>query len=173
MSAVRPAYALLLLGSNIDPEQHIEAAIVQLRACTDLVSLSPVYQTPAVSAPGTADYHNQAVILRDPLSFEELRVQLKLIETALGRTRNTDFNAPRTIDIDILAGADDSLEMILEWPIDAALSTLHHAAIPSSTIASKWRFPSSLVSVSEVSQQLGSVPEGFKKLDGDRAARGK
>ena len=82
MTDVRPAYALLLLGSNIDPEQHIEAAIVQLRACADLMSLSPIYQTPAVSAPETADYHNQAVILRDPLTFEELRSQLKRIETA-------------------------------------------------------------------------------------------
>jgi len=173
VSDVRPAYALLLLGSNIDPERNIEAARVQLRACSDLMSLSPIYQTPAVFAPGTADYHNQAVILRDPLTFEQLRSQLKRIETTLGRIRSTDSSAPRTIDIDILAGADDSLEMILEWPIDPALSTLHHAAIPSSTIASKWRFPSSLVSVSEVSQQLGSVPEGFKKLDGDRAARGK
>ena len=84
MSAVRPAYALLLLGSNIDPEQHIEAAIVQLRACTDLVSLSPVYQTPAVSAPGTADYHNQAVILRDPLTFEQLRVSIETDRNGAG-----------------------------------------------------------------------------------------
>ena len=173
MTDVRPAYALLLLGSNIDPEQHIEAAIVQLRACADLMSLSPIYQTPAVSAPETADYHNQAVILRDPLTFEELRSQLKRIETALGRVRSIDSNAPRPIDIDILAGADDTLEMILEWPIDPALSTLHHAAIPSATIASKWKFPSSLVSVSEVTQQLGSVPEGFKKISGSPTARDK
>lgn len=165
MTDVRPAYALLLLGSNIKPERHLDAALQLLRACTDLIACSPIYQTPPVAAPGTADYHNQAVMIRDPLSFEELRTQLRRIESELGRIRGAEVNAPRVIDIDILAGADDSLEMISEWPIDPALSTLHHAAIPSSTIASAWRFPSSKVNVSEVARQLGPVPDGFQKLN--------
>lgn len=159
--ATNVRFSLLLLGSNIDADRHLQAGFRLLSEQFTIDSKSPIYQSPPVGAPGTSDYLNQAVIIDDPPTYEQLRDQLRSIEDLLGRKRSKDLNSPRTIDIDILALADEDLRILNDWPIDEALETFHHAAIPASLIAPDWRFSHSGKTIEETARSLGPAPEGF------------
>ncbi len=159
-----PAFALLLLGSNINPETNMAGALLRIGELTRLLSQSPVYLTPPHQAPGTPHYHNQAVLLEGPPPFSQLREILRKIEGELGRVRTTDVNAPRTIDIDILAASSSTGTIAISWPIDDALTSFHHAAIPAADIAGDWLFPASQQSIGSAASSLGSPPPGFQQL---------
>jgi len=45
---------------------------------------------------------NGVVLLSTELDQDDLRQQLKTLETSLGRVRTTNKNGPRTIDLDII-----------------------------------------------------------------------
>ena len=54
---------LLILGSNTTPERALPEAVARLREAFGEVRTSRVVIAPAVGAPGTPDFHNQAVIV--------------------------------------------------------------------------------------------------------------
>jgi 2-amino-4-hydroxy-6-hydroxymethyldihydropteridine diphosphokinase len=96
------------IGSNIDAEPNIRRAVGLLArtAAVRVTAISTFYRTAAEEAPGSPDFHNGVVALRTGLSPRELRRVLEEVETACGRRRTADRNAPRTIDLDLLLYAD-------------------------------------------------------------------
>ena len=54
--------ALLSLGSNVEPERYLRAAIAALRARFGVVVVSPVYRVPAVGFDGP-DFLNAAAVI--------------------------------------------------------------------------------------------------------------
>ncbi|HEY9525951.1 MAG TPA: 2-amino-4-hydroxy-6-hydroxymethyldihydropteridine diphosphokinase, partial [Anaerolineales bacterium] len=100
MSDLHQAY--LSLGSNIQPETNLVTAVELLRKHGRLESISSVWESESVGAPGP-NYLNTCVLLLTPLSQLMLKERALLpIETELGRQRTADKFAPRTIDIDIV-----------------------------------------------------------------------
>jgi 2-amino-4-hydroxy-6-hydroxymethyldihydropteridine diphosphokinase len=95
--------AYLLLGSNIEPEHNLRAAVRLLAGSGTIRRVSRVWQSPPADASDQPDYLNAAVLLRTTLRPEELRTRvIAQIESRLGRRRNpADRYAPRTIDVDI------------------------------------------------------------------------
>lgn len=93
--------ACLSLGSNLDPERHLRAAIDALRARFDELMVSAVYRFPAVGYAG-ADFLNAAAVLRTDLSPEALNAWLHALEDAHGRDRSGPRYSDRTLDIDIV-----------------------------------------------------------------------
>lgn len=95
---------ILSLGSNIEPERNLAAAVRLLRERGTLIAASSVY----VSAPfgddrPQPDYLNAVVVLESELRPQDfLETVIRPIEAGLGRRRSADRFAPRTIDIDIL-----------------------------------------------------------------------
>ena len=59
------AIALLSLGSNVEPEFHLRAAIAALRARFDDVVVSAVYRFPAVGYTGPA-FLNACLLYTSP-----------------------------------------------------------------------------------------------------------
>ncbi|HXY35242.1 MAG TPA: 2-amino-4-hydroxy-6-hydroxymethyldihydropteridine diphosphokinase [Planctomycetaceae bacterium] len=112
MSDHRTNRAYLSLGSNIEPEKNLPAAVRELAALGRVLTLSSVWESapfPAPDAPvrvaGNAgpSFLNAAVLLETELSAPEIydRV-ISVIERKLGRVRDPrNKNAPRTIDIDL------------------------------------------------------------------------
>ncbi len=96
-----PELLFVSLGSNIEPEKKLYEAIRRLGRVGRLVSVSTVYQNPAVGPQPQADYLNAAALLETDLPLEKLRAVLRQIERELGRRRSDDKYAPRTIDLDI------------------------------------------------------------------------
>jgi len=95
------------LGSNLgDPRATLAAATTALAALpsTHLVRASGLYRSASMGAPGP-DYLNAAVELRTALSADALLLELQRIEALHGRERSYP-NAPRTLDLDLLAHGD-------------------------------------------------------------------
>lgn len=95
----------LSLGSNIDPQKHIPAAIQLLRENFQVFGVSSIYETDPVGPAGNLKFWNLAVAIQSE-DAEILRSKLRVIEARLGRVRENNKFVPRTIDIDILPQPD-------------------------------------------------------------------
>ncbi len=104
MSQVR---AFIGLGSNVDPERNLLAALHLLRARVCLVAVSTFYRTPALGRPQQSPFLNGVAELRTGRSPAEVKFRLlRRIEAELGRQRTGDKDAPRPIDLDLLVYDD-------------------------------------------------------------------
>lgn len=106
----------LSLGSNVDRERHIRAALAALRGQFGVLVVSPVYDCGAVGFAGDP-FLNLVVGIDTALPVGELAAWLRALEEANGRVREPGrrFN-DRTLDIDILtygdvAGMIDAVEL--------------------------------------------------------------
>ncbi|MBD9471000.1 2-amino-4-hydroxy-6-hydroxymethyldihydropteridine diphosphokinase [Pseudoxanthomonas sp. PXM01] len=93
--------AYLSLGSNVEPERHLRAAVIALRERFGEVLLSPVYRTRSVGFDGT-DFLNSAAVIDSDLDPLALNDWLHALEDAHGRDRSGPRFSDRTLDIDIV-----------------------------------------------------------------------
>ena len=93
--------AYLSLGSNVEPERHLRAAVAALRERFAAVLLSPVYRTRSVGFDGT-DFLNAAAVIDSDLDPFALNDWLHALEDAHGRDRRGPRFSDRTLDIDIV-----------------------------------------------------------------------
>jgi 2-amino-4-hydroxy-6-hydroxymethyldihydropteridine diphosphokinase len=102
-----PAY--IALGSNLDdPAAQVETAfnaLAQLGRCR-LVARSRLYRTQPLGPQDQPEFVNAAAGLLTALSPRELLVELKRLETTLGREQPVVRWGPRRIDLDLLVYAD-------------------------------------------------------------------
>ena len=96
---------LIALGSNVgDRNYFLRRAIHELGRVVRIVRISGVHETKAVEAPaGSPDFLNMAVAGYTNLAPEALLDAMQAIEARLGRRRPAVRNAPRTIDLDLIA----------------------------------------------------------------------
>lgn len=99
------ARAYLSLGSNLEPEQHLRAAVQALRQQFGALTLSRVYRTAAVGFDGPA-FLNAAAGIDTGLSPQALDTWLHRLEAAQGRRRDGPRFSSRTLDIDLLLHDD-------------------------------------------------------------------
>lgn len=92
---------LLSLGSNVDREYHLKAALDALALAYGVLDVSPVYESAAVGFAGDA-FFNLAVALQTEESLGVLKQHLKQIEDDCGRDRSQPKFSDRTLDIDVL-----------------------------------------------------------------------
>jgi 2-amino-4-hydroxy-6-hydroxymethyldihydropteridine diphosphokinase len=95
------AKALLSLGSNLEPERHLRAAIAELRLRFGPLRLSPTYRTPAVGFEGP-DFLNLAASIDTELEPEALDAWLHALEDRHGRQRDVPRFSSRTLDVDLV-----------------------------------------------------------------------
>lgn len=95
------ATALLSLGSNMQPERHLNAAVAALRERFGPLQVSAYLRTPAVGFEGE-DFLNAAAQIDTDLSPEALNDWLHALEDAHGRRRDVPRFSSRTLDIDIV-----------------------------------------------------------------------
>lgn len=95
----------LSLGSNIEPETNLRAAIGELRAKFGPIVVSPVYRYPPVGFDGP-DFLNLAVGMDTDLDAAELNDWLHALEDRHGRRRDVPRYSSRTLDVDIVLYGD-------------------------------------------------------------------
>jgi 2-amino-4-hydroxy-6-hydroxymethyldihydropteridine diphosphokinase len=100
-----PTRAWLSLGSNIEPQRHLRAALEELRARFGALLVSPVYRTPAVGFEGP-DFLNLAVGIDSDLDPVALDAWLHALEDRHGRRRDVPRFSSRTLDVDIVLFGD-------------------------------------------------------------------
>ncbi len=123
---VRKHQACLLLGSNIQPEQNLPLAAERLRRRVTILQASSVWETPSVGS-GGPNFLNAALLVLTPVEAADLKLQvLRPLEAQMGRVRSADKNAPRTIDLDIIA--------FDEKVLDPTVWLYAHRAVPVAEI---------------------------------------
>jgi len=148
--------AYLSLGSNIEPERNLPAAVRMLAEHGRVAAASRVWETAPVDRSEQANYLNGAVLLETTLLAEELRLEvIELIERSLGRVRNpADSYGPRTIDIDITLFDRDVLQIGHRQIPDPSLLERCFVAIPLAEIAPRYVHP-------QVDHTLAEIASGF------------
>lgn len=101
--------AYLSLGSNLEPEKNLRAALAELRERFGAIVVSPVYRFPAVGFAGP-DFLNLAVGIDTDLEPEALNDWLHALENRHGRRRDVPRFSSRTLDIDIVLFGDRVLK---------------------------------------------------------------
>jgi 2-amino-4-hydroxy-6-hydroxymethyldihydropteridine diphosphokinase len=95
----------LSLGSNVEPEKNLRAALDELRARFGNVIVSPTYRFPAVGFEGP-DFLNLAAAIDTDLDAIALNDWLHDLENRHGRRRDVPRFSSRTLDIDIVLYGD-------------------------------------------------------------------
>lgn len=134
------ARAYVSVGSNVDREAQVRAAIRILKERFGPLIVSPVYETRAVGFEGDP-FFNLVVGLDTDLSPQELVASLKSIERERGRGIEDNGFGPRTLDLDLLLYGDLVLDAGgIELPRH---EILHHAFVlgPLADIAPDLRHP--------------------------------
>jgi len=90
------------IGSNIEPEQNIAAALFFLRQEQELIAISTFIKTSPIGIPDQPDFLNGAAKVLTEMEMAEFKNYLKNIEKRLKRDRTTPKYGPRTIDLDLV-----------------------------------------------------------------------
>lgn len=98
-----PGAWLLMLGSNLDGDERVHAALAALRALGPAAFATVILRLPAHGDASAPDYYNALAILESGLDRTALVTNLKRIERELGRVHGSGRVA---IDIDLLARRD-------------------------------------------------------------------
>lgn len=89
------------IGSNVERERNIRAAVRALRGAFAAVALSPVYESAAEGFDGD-HFYNLVGAFDSTLPLEQVCERLAAIEAAQGRSRGGPRFGPRTLDLDVL-----------------------------------------------------------------------
>ena len=154
-----PETVYLMLGSNINPEQHLQLAVAALREHCQIVALSSVYQSPAYGPVRQADFLNVAVKVSTDLAPAAFKQRLLKIEADLGRDRASQQSKfdPRTLDIDIALWGNRAFSYGSKpWQVpDENILDQPAVALPLVELAPEYRHPQERVQLSEIASRFG------------------
>ncbi|NDP20276.1 MAG: hypothetical protein GZ091_04240 [Paludibacter sp.] len=94
--------AIVMLGSNFNPEQNLEIAKDKLSEYFELVTQSSHIISKPVGKKYKYDFHNESVKLLSADTAEETKIIFKQIEKDLGRTPESKQLGVMPIDIDLI-----------------------------------------------------------------------
>jgi 2-amino-4-hydroxy-6-hydroxymethyldihydropteridine diphosphokinase len=97
--------AIVLLGSNSNPNEMLEQAKEKLSAFYEIISESSILQTKA-KGKYKYDFSNQAIKILSDEPAEATRFVFKQIETELGRNPESKKDGIMPIDIDFIIWND-------------------------------------------------------------------
>ncbi len=145
------------LGSNIDPEINIIAAIEKLRQMVTVYALSSIWESPSAGSPGP-NFLNVTTWISTPLTKAEFKEQvIQPIEQELGRVRNENKNAARTIDLDLLVMDDVVMDEDL-WSRD-------YLAIPTAELRPDLVEPRSEKNLASIAQRIRTNSSILQRKD--------
>ncbi len=100
--------AVLSVGSNLgDRLSTLQGCVQAIGGLpeTDVLAISPVYETAPVGGPAQPDYLNAVLVIETGLAPRDLLAATQRIEAGFGRVRvkGSERFGPRTLDIDIIS----------------------------------------------------------------------
>ena len=154
------------LGSNIEAESNLPAAVRMLDRYGEVTAASAVYETIPVGFAAQANFLNAAVLFETARPLDAVLGEVvPAIERALGRRRDpANPNGPRTVDLDValfddVVTAGDSRELpdpdILKYPF---------VAIPLAELDPGYVHPTD-------GRTLAAIAAGFDVAAGDMRPR--
>lgn len=132
------------LGTNISPEQHLKAGLLDLQDSFGSLQLSRVFESEAVGFKGT-NFLNMVAAAETELSITDVVATFKRIEQANGRIKSEKKFSPRSLDIDLLLYdnlvCDEPIELprgeilfnaFVLWPLAEIAPNLNHPIVNKS-----------------------------------------
>ncbi len=139
-------HAAILLGSNIEPEKNLILALKLLGEGFGNLRFSSAWESQSLGFDGP-NYLNAAILVETPLDAKALnQLILRPLENRLGRVRQEDKFAPRTIDLDIVTWNQDT--------VDQEIWKAAHAALPTSQLLPDLRLHQTGETLSEIAERL-------------------
>lgn len=158
--------AYLSLGSNIEPERHLPAAVTHLAQYGYVRAVSTVWETRPVGFSHQPNFLNAALLLETDLSARALREEaIASIEATLGRVRTENKNAPRTIDIDIMLFNRDILQVGRRRIPDPEVLERPFVAIPLAEIAPDYIHPQTGQALKDIARRFDPMAAGMRRRD--------
>lgn len=144
MTGNNKSRAFLGFGGNLGkPLNNFRRAKHQLaeHPQVEVISSSPLYQTPPVGGPeGQADFLNAAIEILTGLSVLDLLQLCSQIEDNAGRVRDLHWG-PRTLDIDLLLVDDLVMDVPLLTLPHPRLHQRHFVLLPLNDLAPQLKHP--------------------------------
>ena len=149
--------AYIGVGSNINPGENIEKALVKLTKHVAVTGISTFHRTSPVGDSDQDDFMNGVFRIATSRTAGDLKFSvLRTIETELDRRRTEDARAPRTIDLDLLLwGELVSSEPRLRIP-DPDIYTRPFIAFPLMELDPDLRLPDTGMFISDVTKTMSN-----------------
>jgi len=155
--------AYLSLGSNIKPEENIIAAVTLLAEMTRLVAVSPVWETKPIGFTNQPNFLNAAAIVETDLDAGQFVENVAhVIEDYLGRMRQPNKNAPRTIDIDLILFNHQIFKLNRHHIPSPELLERSFVAIPLAAIAPNIRHPETGQTLQDIADSFDVAPDEMR-----------
>lgn len=161
------------VGSNIEPRENIRKALELLSREVKILGISTFYRTPPDGHQDQPSFYNGVIEAETNILPAKLKRQiLRQIETKLGRRRNEDKYASRTIDLDVLVYDDLTIatdEITVPDPLIAERSFL---VIPLCELAPDLQLPGTDCSIRDAAikfaqHNMEPLPEFTEELRKD------
>ena len=138
----------------MQPETFLPLAIGRLHEFGRVKAVSSVYQSPAVGSVDQPDFLNAAALVLTTLTWTRIKQRLRDIEAALGRVREGDKFAARTIDLDLcLYGGIVVREADALIPLPETMDQAY-VAVPLAELAPSFRHPVTGETLEAVAERL-------------------
>lgn len=103
MTRITMRNAYIAVGSNIDPEQNTLAAVRHFSETRELAAVSTFYRTRPSAGEGPQFVNGVIAVRPRDKDAQTLLARTRELEHALGRKRGPVKDAPRIIDLDVIA----------------------------------------------------------------------
>ncbi len=149
--------AFVGVGSNVDPEKNILAALPEIESHVQVLDASRFYRNPAI-APDRCErppFVNGVLKIRTGLTPSELKYGvLRNVERRVQRSRTGDRYGPRTLDLDLLVYGDLEVESDGIPLPDPDISVQPFWAVPLAELVPEMRPPGTSLSMKELVRTL-------------------
>ncbi|WP_199609427.1 2-amino-4-hydroxy-6-hydroxymethyldihydropteridine diphosphokinase [Flocculibacter collagenilyticus] len=151
------------VGSNINKNKYIQAAIASLGEFFGPLVLSSVYESEAVGFEGE-NFYNMVIGADTDLSLESVAAILKTIEQQNGRERTAKKFSPRTLDLDLLTYDDVIADEPVQIPRDEITKNAF-VLLPLAEVAPNELHPTDKLSFSELWQAFDKNTQQLWKVN--------
>jgi 2-amino-4-hydroxy-6-hydroxymethyldihydropteridine diphosphokinase len=145
------------VGSNLDPEKNILAALPEIESRVQVLEASRFYRNPAI-APDRRKrppFVNGVLKIRTGLTPCDLKhIVLRTVERRVHRRRTGDRYGPRTLDLDLLIYGDLEVESDGITLPDPEISVQPFWAVPLAELVPEMRPPNTSLSMKELVRTL-------------------